>query len=79
MQCTFVMPIAREKNLRSVIVFQMFLKTLIHETMLSAIFQKSASSGAQEQKVSEASDLYSFQKSPKEYVKNLSGSLSKTE
>ena len=27
MQCTFVMPIPREKNLQSVIVFRMFLKT----------------------------------------------------
>ena len=29
------------------LVFRMFLKTFIHETMLSALFQKSASSGVE--------------------------------
>ena len=43
-QCTFVMPIPREKNLQSFIVFpNVFEKFFIHETMLSAIFYKSAS------------------------------------
>ena len=47
MQRTFVMPIIRETNLWSVIVSSNVLKTFIHQTMLSVIFQKSASSGAE--------------------------------
>ena len=40
-QCTFVMPIPREENLHSVIVFSnAFENFFIHETMPSAIFQK---------------------------------------
>ena len=43
-QCTFVMPIPREKNLQSVMGFSnVFENFFIHETMLSAIFHKFAS------------------------------------
>ena len=43
-QCAFVMPIPREKNLQSDIVFSnVFENSFIHEAMLSAIFRKSAS------------------------------------
>ena len=69
-QCTFAMQIPREKNLQSDIVFRMFLKTFYSRNNALCDLWKVCQ--LQEQKVSEASDLYRFQKSPKEYVKNLS-------
>ena len=67
MQCTFVMPIPREQNLRSVIVFSNVFESFhSRNDALCYLCQ------LQEQKASEASDLYRFQKSPKEYDKNLS-------
>ena len=52
-------------------IFECFANFFIHETRLfasdlSEVYQ------LQEQKVSEASEVYRFQKSPKEYVNNLS-------
>ena len=70
MQFTFVMPIIGEKNLRSVIVFSNVFENF--HSRNNALCDLSKFCQLEEQKVSEASDLYRFQKSPKEYIKNLS-------
>ena len=71
------MPILREENLQSVIVFSNVSENFfIHETMLSATFQKVCQ--LQEQKVSEASDLYRSEE-PKRMRQKSLGSLPKTE
>ena len=71
MQCTFVMPIAREKNLRSTVVFSNVFENFHPRN--NALWDLSKVCQLQEEKASEALDLYRFQKSPKEYVKNLYG------
>ena len=43
MQCTFCYANPKRKDLRGVIVFPIFLRTFIHETMLSATVKKFAS------------------------------------
>ena len=70
MQCTFAMPISREKNLRSTLVFSNVSENF--NSRNNALWDLSNVCQLQEQRVSEASDLYRFQKSPKEHVKNLS-------
>ena len=54
----------------------MFLKTFIHETMLSAIFQKSASSGAEGFR---SLGSLPFSEEPKRIRQKSLGSLPKTE
>ena len=76
MQCTFVMPIPREKNLRSTIVSSNVFENF--NSRNNALWDLSNVCQLQEQKVSEASDLSRFQKSPKEYVK-ISRKFAETE
>ena len=61
---------AQQKRIYSVIVFPMFWKTF--HSRNNALCDRSKVCQLQEQKVSEGSDLYCFQKSQKEYVNNLS-------
>ena len=64
------MPILREKNQRSVIVFSNVFENF--HSLNNALWDLSNVCQLQEQKISEALDSYCFQNSPKEYVKNLS-------
>ena len=68
---------SQEKRICEVsLFFRMFLKTFIHETMLSAIFQKSASSGAEGFR---SLGSLPFSEEPKRIRQKSLGSVSKTE
>ena len=68
---------SQEKRICEVsLFFRMFLKTFIHETMLSAIFQKPASSGAESFR---SLGSLPFSEEPKRIRQKSLGSLPKRE